>query len=308
MVTAFAPATVANLNCGFDVLGLAIDAPGDEVSVWFNETKGQVRIQQIEGDGGKLSYDPQKNTATAGIVTLLRHVNAKKGVDVIIRKNMPLGSGLGSSAASAVAGVVAANHLLGNPLTKRELVAFALDGEEVASGARHADNVAPSLLGGLTLIRSYDPLDIIELPFARNLNIVVVHPQVEILTKEARLILPQQIPLAVAINQTGNIAAFIAALYERDTALLSRSMTDLFAEPYRAKAIPYFAELKQTALANGAVAFGISGSGPSVFAIAPTQPATAKVANEVCKILQLHQINCTAYISKLNTRGAEILT
>lgn len=307
MVTAFAPATVANLNCGFDVLGLAIDAPGDEVTVSFNNIN-TIRITEITGDDGKLSHAPDKNTATGGMITLLRHLGSNQGIDVRICKKMPFGSGLGSSAASAVAGVLALNQLLGAPLSKTELIPFALDGEVIASGSRHADNIAPSLLGGIILIRSYNPLDIIQLPVPPQLYCVVVHPQIEILTKEARNILPKQIPLTHTITQTGNIAAFVSALYTNNLPLLSRSMTDLIAEPYRAPLIPHFIDIKQQALSNGALSFGISGSGPSMFALTNSKNTAQLIANAIQHKLQTHNIPSTAYTSGINTRGAEIIS
>lgn len=303
-VTAFAPATVANLNCGFDVLGLAIDAPGDEVTVMWNDT-GEVRIVSIEGDGGKLSLDPQKNTATGGILTLLERVLSEpRGVDVVIKKKMPFGSGLGSSAASAVAGVVAMNALLGNPLTRTELVEFALDGEVIASGSRHADNVAPSLLGGIVLIRSYHPLSLIELPVPEALYVTVIHPHIEILTKEARDILPKQVSMPDAIRQTGNIAAFTSALYKNDLTLLAESMVDVFAEPYRANLLPHFDEVKSAALAAGAISFGISGSGPSMFAFTNGEEAAYSVAQSMRFALEKYSITADTYTSPVNRKGA----
>ncbi|OWY21943.1 homoserine kinase [Sphingobacteriales bacterium UPWRP_1] len=307
MVTAFAPATVANLNCGFDVLGMAIAAPGDEVSVWFNDAN-TVRIVEITGDEGRLSYLPEKNTATGGMLTLLQHVDCQRGVDVRIAKKMPFGSGLGSSAASAVAGVMALNRLLGSPLSKKQLVSFALDGEVIASGSRHADNVAPSMLGGIVLIRGYNPLDMIELPAPENLFCVAVYPKVEILTKEARNILPKEIPLQTAITQTGNLAGLVSALYTQDFSLLERSMTDLFAEPYRAPLIPHFHQLRQLALARQALAFGISGSGPGMFALTLTHHAAEAVSFTLQQFLQDQQIPCMTFVSTINRSGAVIVS
>ncbi len=306
MVTAFAPATVANLNCGFDVLGLAIEAPGDEVTVMWNDI-GKVRIVAIEGDGGKLSFDPKKNTATGGILTMLeKAVHETRGIDVVIKKKMPFGSGLGSSAASAVAGVTAANQLLGNLYTRTELVEFALDGEVIASGSRHADNVAPSLLGGIVLIHQYNPLQIIQLPVPDGLWVTLIYPHVEILTKEARDILPKQVALSDAIRQTGNIAAFVSALYTNNLQLLGTSMTDRFAEPYRAALIPHFDLLKSAALINGAFAFGISGSGPSVFALTPDEETANVVASSVKNLLTKSNVDSQTYASLINRNGAKV--
>jgi len=264
-IRVFAPATVANLGCGFDVMGCAIDQPGDELQLSFNRNKRLV-IKTISGDGGKLSYDPKKNTSTVAIQALLNALKSKQGFDIVLDKKMPLDSGLGSSAASSVAGVYAANVLLGKPFSKKELVQFAMQGEKVASGAAHADNVAPCMLGGIILIRSYHPLDIIRLPVPEKLFLVVVHPQVEVLTKDARAVLKKNVPIEDAILQWGNTAALTAGLFSNDLKLVGRAVDDHIAEPYRAPLIPYFEKVKKAAMNSGALACSISGSGPSIFA------------------------------------------
>lgn len=305
-VTAFAPATIANLSCGFDVLGMAIEKPGDHVTVSFNDTNN-IQVVKISGDNGKLPYDADKNTAAVAINALCQHLGEKRGIDIVVQKQMPLGSGMGSSAASAVAGVVAANALLGNKLTKHELMPFVLKGEEAATGSAHGDNVFPSLLGGIVLIRSYNPLDIVQLPTPSHLYCVLIHPAVEILTKQARGILPQAIPLQTAIAQTGNIAAFVAGLYEKDLALVGRSMTDLFAEPYRATLIPEFERIRNAALYGGALAFGISGSGPAMFALCDSAIRAQQVGELMQRTLVSKQVNCELYISRVNKQGATIV-
>ena len=189
-ITVFAPATVANIGCGFDSMGLAIDLPGDELMLELNNEK-KIRIRKITGDGKKLSYDPKKNTSGVAIQALLDALEIKQGMDVYLHKKMPLGSGLGSSAASSVAGAFAANELLGRPFRREELVSFAMAGEKVASGVAHGDNAAPSLLGGIVLIRSYKPLEVISLPVPEKLMVIVVHPDVELLTKKSRSVLPK---------------------------------------------------------------------------------------------------------------------
>ncbi|MEZ4884489.1 MAG: homoserine kinase [Chitinophagales bacterium] len=306
MVTAYAPASIANVSCGFDVLGLAVDAPGDEVSVQFNEI-GEVRIVEITGDEGKLPFEVELNTASKAVLSLVQHLNYEKGIDIIIHKKMPFGSGLGSSAASAVAAVVAANHLIGMPLTKKELLDFAIDGEAVASGARHADNVAPCLLGGVVLIRSYAPIDIIELPVPDSLYCTVVHPHVEILTKAAREILPKEVSMKTAITQTGNLGGFIAGLYQNDLALLGRSMVDVLAEPYRSSLIPGFQSVRNAAMYAGAFAFGISGSGPSMFAFSDNESKAHQVGDLMAKTLTNKGIDCKVFISKINQKGASVM-
>lgn len=306
MVTAYAPASIANVSCGFDVLGLAVDAPGDEVSVQFNDI-GEVRIVEITGDEGKLPFEVEMNTASKAVLSLVNHLNFERGIDIIIHKKMPFGSGLGSSAASAVAAAVAANHLIGMPLTKKELLDFAIDGEAVASGARHADNVAPCLLGGVVLIRSYSPIDIIELPVPESLYVTVVHPHVEILTKVARDILPKEVTMKTAITQTGNLGGFIAGLYQDDLALLGRSMVDVLAEPYRSSLIPEFRSVRNAAMYAGAFAFGISGSGPSMFAFSDSSSKAEQIGELMKKSLTTKGIGCKRYISKINKKGASVL-
>jgi homoserine kinase len=305
MITAFAPATVANLSCGFDVLGLAIDHVGDEVSVQLNDLN-QVQMARITGDNGKLPLVAADNTAGAAVIALLAQLDSTQGIDIFLHKKMPLGSGLGSSAASAVAATVAANALLGEPFSKKELLPFVLAGEKVASGTAHGDNVFPSLLGGIVLIRSYQPLDVVQLPVPQHIYIVVVHPDVEILTKEARNILPKQIPMKDGITQTANLAGLVAGLYTNDLALIGRSLNDAFAEPYRAPLIPEFDRCKKAALYGGAIGFGISGSGPSMYALCDSQVRAQQVGELIGKVLQSKSITYQVFVSKINPKGAEI--
>lgn len=305
MVTAFAPASVSNLNCGFDVLGFPIQQPGDEVSVSFNDTQ-ELRITSIKGDGRKLPLIVSKNTAGVAVQSLLAHLGEQRGIDLSIHKKMPFGSGLGSSAASAVAAVVATNQLLGRPLAKKDLIPFAMDGEAIASGSRHGDNVIPSLLGGIVLIRSYEPLDVIELP-TPTLYCTVIHPKVEILTKEARDILPKKVPLKDVVKQTANIAGLIAGLYQKNIPLISRSLVDVLVEPHRSTLIPEFGRVKNAALYGGALGFGISGSGPSMFALSDGLAKAKQIGTLMEKALVSKGIDCTLYSSKVNEVGAYIL-
>lgn len=305
-ISVFAPATVANVACGFDVLGFAIEQPGDIVELTLNSSK-KVTIKQISGDGGKLPLDAAKNTASVAIIEFLKHLNLKQGVEITIQKNLPLGSGLGSSAASSAAALVGINKLLGNQLTKKELIPFAMQAEKIACGAAHADNVAPSILGGLVLIRSYSPLDIIEIPIPNNLLCVVVNPHIELRTEDSRNVLPKEISLKNAITQWGNLAALIAGFIKKDFDIISRSLQDVIAEPYRASLIPGFTAAKQAALNSGALGCSISGSGPSVFALCKSK----KIANEVANSIQLKfkkaGLESSAFISKINTKGAKAL-
>ncbi len=305
-VKVFAPATIANLSCGFDVLGLALDNPGDIVTVRLVENPGVV-IKKIIGDHGKLPYDPQKNTAGVAVIEYLNHLDLEAGVEIEIEKNLPLGSGMGSSGASAAAALWGINYLMGDKLRPGEMLPFAMEAERVACGAAHADNVAPALLGGLVLIRSYDPLDIIKLPFPENIYMVLIHPHIEIRTEEARKILPEKIPLKKAVAQWGNLGAFISGIYTGDYDLIKRSMEDFVAEPVRGKLIPHFFEAKNIAEKNGAVGCGISGSGPSIFAFCSNQKTAAKVSRILKSFYNEKSIGNEVYISKINNKGLRIL-
>ncbi|MBK9542195.1 MAG: homoserine kinase [Bacteroidetes bacterium] len=305
-VRVFAPATVANLACGFDVMGLAIDEPGDFIEITKND-RSEIRIVKMTGDGGKLSRDADKNTASVSVAAMMRYMESTQGFDIVLKKNMPLGSGLGSSAASSAAAVVAANELLGRPFDRESLVHFAMEGERVACGSAHADNVAPCILGGIVLIRSYDPLEIISLPVPNQLYVVVVHPHVEVLTRVARAVLPKEISLKTGITQWANTAAFVAGLYQSDYSLISRSVEDHVAEPARADLIPHFYTVQEAALLKGALACSISGSGPSVFALTKGAKQAALVAAEMKKVFRQHKTKCDVFVSAVNKKGVRIL-
>jgi homoserine kinase len=306
-VRAFAPATVANVAAGFDVLGFALDSPGDELVATFSEKPG-VTISRITGDDGRLPRDSHKNTAGVSVHALLKYLGETRGIDLRLEKKMPLGSGLGSSAASAVVAVVAVNELLGRPLSKRDLLPFALEGERIACGSAHADNAAPSLLGGFVLIRSYTPLDVIPLPTPEKLYATVIHPHIEIQTKDARGILKQQVSLSNAITQWGNTAGLVAGILMSDYGLISRSLQDVIVEPIRSILIPKFYELKKAALDAGALGCSISGSGPSLFALTDSRDTAQKVANAMTLVLDNIGIGSDVFISKVNQEGAKILS
>ncbi len=305
-ISVFAPATVANVACGFDVLGFAVEQPGDTVKLTLNNTQ-VVSITSIAGDGGRLPLAAPKNTAGVAIIEYLRHIGKEQGVEISIEKKLPLGSGLGSSAASSAAAVVGINELMGKPLSRKELVPFAMEAERIACGAAHADNVAPAILGGFVLVRSYEPLDIIEIPSPDNLFCAVVNPHIELRTEDARKVLRREVQLHDAIAQWGNLAALIAGLMKPDFNLIGRSLHDVVAEPMRALLIPGFNDIKNAALNAGALGCSISGSGPSVFALCEHSTIAQNVALAMQQAFAAIDLNSDAYISKVNKSGAAIV-
>lgn len=306
-VIAFAPATVANVSCGFDILGFAIDKLGDKVTVSFNQ-EGILKVTGIEGDEGKLPLEPEKNTCSVAIQAMLNKLGSKQGIDIFLEKGLPLGSGMGSSAASAAAALEAANTLLGNPFTKEELVPFAMESERIACGSAHADNVAPSILGGFVLIRDYDPLDIVKLPVPEGIFCTLVHPHIELKTSDSRSVLRKQISLKESVMQSGNIAGFIAALYKSDLALLSRSLKDVIAEPSRALLIPGFYELRHAIKSIGSLGSGISGSGPTIFVLSPNGEIAKEAGEKAKGVFQKIGLGVDVYVSEVNKRGAFIVS
>lgn len=306
-IRVFAPATIANVVCGYDILGLAVDAPGDEVIMRRREEPGII-ITKITGDDGRLPTEASRNTVSASVQQLLQHIGRTDiGIEIELHKKMPIGSGLGSSAASTVAGLFAINCLLDNPLTKMELVPFAMKGEELACGSGHADNVAPALLGGFVLIRSYQPLDIIKLPYPESLHCAIVFPEVDVPTRDARKMIREKVNLKDAVVQWGNIAGLVSGLFTKDLDLIGRSMTDVIVEPVRSILIPDFYKLREIALENGALSFGISGSGPSVFAFTRDAETSAKITQAIQKHLSKLTIGSYAYTSAVNADGPKIL-
>ncbi len=305
-VSAFAPATVANVVCGFDVFGFAVKRPGDVVHARWRDEPGVI-ISKIVGDGGKLPLEANKNTAGVAVLHFLEKVGINKGVEIELHKNLPLGSGMGSSAASAVAALVAVNHLAGAPYSKRELVPFALEAERVACGSAHADNIAPSLLGGFVLIRSYYPLDIISIPYPDYLCCVLVHPTIELKTKDARQLLKLTLPLRDAVQQWGNTAGLVAGLMKHDDALIGRSMTDLVAEPARAMLIPGYDAVKVAAKNAGAIGCGISGSGPTMFALCNKTSIAEAAGMAMIDAFEKAGLGSDMFITRLDNEGAKVL-
>jgi len=306
-IKVFAPASVTNVSCGFDVMGFAIDFPGDELVLRIKDEPG-VTISKITGDHQRLPIDTSKNTAGVSLLSLVQHLNFKKGVEIEIHKKMALGSGLGSSAASAVASVFALNEILGSPLSKNELLPFALEGEKLTCGGTpHADNVSACLMGGFVIVRSLNPIDVVNIQTPKNLFCTIVHPQLEINTADTRKILRKQILLSDAVKQWGNVAGLIAGLTSGDYGLISRSLQDVIVEPIRSILIPGFHEIKNAALNSGALGCSISGSGPSIFAFSKSDAIAKKVGTAMMDALNLIKVEGDLYISKINQQGPRVI-
>lgn len=299
----FAPATVANVAVGYDILGFAIHGPGDEILIKHGDKPG-LHITAIH-NGRKLPKEINKNTAGVSALSVLNELGIKDyAIEMEIFKKMPFASGMGSSAASSVAGAFAVNTLLGSPLTKLDLIPHVMKGEQVADGAYHADNVAPSLMGGIILIRNNEEHDVLKLPSPEGLYCCLIHPNIKILTSDSRAVLSDQVPLSAFIQQTGNIAAFVVALYRKDFELLERCLDDVVIEPQRAKLIPHFYEMKKIAKQQNALGFSISGAGPSLFALCRNSLDAENVAEQIHLFLTDQGINCNTYISTINNEGA----
>jgi len=299
---AYAPGTVANLVCGFDILGLCLDSPADKMEVRLLDTP-EIIIKSA--DGYPLPEDPALNTAGAPLLEMLQDLDQKVGFEILIHKRIKPGSGIGSSAASAAGAVVAANHLLGNPFDKSQQIQYAMAGEKVASGVKHADNVAPCIYGGITLIRSIAPLDVIPLA-APDLYVSVVHPQIEVRTADARAILRQQVPLKSAIKQWGNIAGLVTGILKNDLPLIGRSLEDHIIEPVRSTLIPGFQELKKSCKQAGALGGGISGSGPSIFMLSSSRQTAESVEAIMQDTYKTLGIDYHSYVSMINKEGVRI--
>ena len=308
-VTAFAPATVSNVGCGFDVLGFALHEPGDAVTATFAPIAG-VRIDDIVGDGGRLPRDAAKNTAGVSARTLLEAVGERRGVALTIRKGLPMSSGLGGSAASAVAAAFAVNALVGAGASLETLMACAFEGERIGAGSAHGDNIAPAVYGGFVLVRVPNPPDVVRLPVPDGLTAVVVHPDLEIETARARALLGSDVPLADAIRQWANLGAFVDALHRADFDLLSRAIEDVIAEPRRAPLVPGLAAIKRAAIEAGALGCSLSGSGPSLFALCREIETARRVARAMAAEVaaRIGGRPADVYVSPIAPTGARILS
>jgi len=298
-----APATVANMVCGFDVLGFAVNEPYDQMQIRFKETPG---ITIVNDDEYNLPTDPEQNVAGAALLAMMDELPTNIGFELTIKKNIKPGSGVGSSAASSAGAVAAANRLLQNRFSKEDLVRFAMNGEKLASGVKHADNIAPCIYGGVTLIRSIFPLDIVALT-APPLFVTIVHPQIEVRTSDARSILQQKVLLKEAIRQWGNIAGLVAGLLQADYALIGRSLEDVLIEPIRSILIPGFDQVKQQSKEAGALGGGISGSGPSIFMLSETEATAKKVEAVMHQIYEGLGLDHHTYVTTINHNGVRFM-
>ena len=303
-IKVFCPATVANVSCGFDVLGVALDSVGDEMVVRKVPQKG-IKITKLTGQD--LPKETLNNVAGVAGNAFLLASDYDGGFEIEIDKKIKPGSGIGSSAASSAGAVWAMNHLLGNPFSKTELVKFAMEGERLASDVAHADSVAPALFGGFTLVRSYSPLDIIDIPAPTELYLTIIHPQIEIKTSDSRKILKTTISMETGIKQWGNVGGLVAGLFKKDYDLIGRSLEDHIVEPIRSILIPGFDEVKKVSLEAGALGSGISGSGPSIFAFSKGKDTALKVGESMKKVYDKIGIDYEIHVSKINTEGVKIL-
>ena len=300
----FTPATIANISCGFDVLGLALDTIGDEMTIKKVTQKG-IRITKITGQN--IPTETHKNVAGVAALALLSEIECDFGFEIEINKKIKPGSGIGSSAASSAGVVWAINELMNKPFKTIDLVRFAMEGERLATGVAHADNVAPALFGGFTLVRSYEPLDIIGIHTPKELYATIIHPQIEVKTADARNILKTTVSLKDAIKQWGNVGGLISGLYTEDYDLIGRSLEDHIVEPIRSILIPAFNLVKQQSLLAGALGCGISGSGPSIFALSKGKETALKVAKSMKLVYDDIDIDYDVHVSKVNKQGIKIL-
>ncbi len=300
----FSPATVANVACGFDVLGFCLDNIGDEMLIRKTNKKG-IFITKIEGFD--LPIDTELNVAGVSALAMYEALNVDYGFEIEICKNIKPGSGIGSSAASAVGSVFGMNELLGKPFSKTQLTEFAIKGEALASKCEHADNLAPAIFGGFTLVKSVSPLEILEIPSPDDLYVTIIHPQIEIKTSEARAILPKEVSLQSAITQWANFGSLIHGLHTSNYELISKSLHDVIIEPHRSKLIPYYNEVKMEALKTGALGCGISGSGPSIFSLSKGLENAKNVEDAIKNVYSKADIKFDTYTSRINTEGIKII-
>lgn len=306
---AFAPATVANVACGFDVLGLALERPGDTVLAERTDEPGVI-LASIDGDGGRLTRDAASNTATVAAKHLLRQkqVDASVGVSIALTKGLPLASGMGSSAASAVAAVVAVDHLLELGASRSELLESSLEGERIAAGAAHADNAAASVYGGFVLVRSASELDVVQLPIPKGLAVALVRPHLEVSTRDSRVLLGNVVKLQNAVAQWANLGGLVSGLHTEDWELIARALVDHVAEPVRSENVPAFRDVQRAALEAGALGCSLSGSGPSMFALCRDLDTARWVAGRMRSTFkEKANLEADEHVSLVSAQGAHVL-
>ena len=301
----FSPATVANVSCGFDVLGFCLDSVGDDMVIRKTKKKG-IHITKIEGFD--LPFETELNVAGVSALTMYNAIDVDFGFEIEIYKNIKPGSGIGSSAASAVGSVFGMNELLGRPFNKTQLTEFAIKGEAIASECEHADNLAPALFGGFTLVKGIAPMQILSIPSPDDLYATIIHPLIKIKTSESRAILPKNVPLTDAITQWANLGSLVHALHTSNYDLISDSLNDVIVEPHRSKLIPHFDDVKKAALKSGALGAGISGSGPSIFSLSKGKQTALNVRDAMLNIFEKTGIEFNIHVSKINTEGVKIIT
>ncbi len=300
----FSPATVANVSCGFDVMGFCLDNVGDEMVIRKIDKKG-IYITKVENFD--LPFETELNVAGVSALAMYEAIDVDFGFEIEIYKNIKPGSGIGSSAASAVGSVFGMNELIGRPFNKTQLTEFAMKGEALASKCEHADNLAPALFGGFTLVKSIAPLKILQIPSPEDLYATIIHPQIEVKTSESRAILPNEVPLNKAITQWANLGSLIHALHTSDYDLIQDSLNDVVVEPYRSQLIPLFNEVKDVSLKAGALGAGISGSGPSIFTLSKGLEQANKVKEAMQSVYETSEIDFDIHVSKINTQGVKII-
>ena len=301
----FAPGTVANMGCGFDIMGMTLDGVGDHIEISASEGSG---ISIVNHSKASLPSDIEKNVMTPGLRAMMTALGKDYKIEITVHKKILPGSGIGSSAASSAAAVYGLNQLLGSPCNEHELITFAMEGERLVSGGTaHADNVGPAIAGGIILIRGYNPLDYIKIPVPASLYAAVIHPHITVSTLESRAVMPREIPVRDAVTQWGNVGGLVAGLLMSDMGLISRSLKDVVAEPCRKQFIPGYDTLKETIAADGALASNIAGSGPSVFALCTSKEIAQKVAQTMQKHFADLNIETDPYVTKISDRGARVI-
>ena len=303
-IKVFSPGSITNLSCGYDVLGVCLNNRGDEITVTKTINRGIVIKSNDEYD---ISKDINENVAGIAAQALLKNISTKFGFEIEIKKGIKPGSGIGSSAASSAGTVFAINQLLDSPFSQLDLIKFSMEGEKFVSGSYHADNVAPIILGGITLVRSIDEIDVIKLPSPKTLEVIIIRPNIEIKTSDSRKVVKKKIKIEKMVKQSANLASFVSSLYTEDFDLMSRSVVDIIAEPNRKILIPEFDIIKKKSKNSGAIAVGISGSGPSIFSLSNNTIISKKILETASNHYDKQGINYDGFISKINPTGIKIL-